>query len=110
MAASLSIFGVETWAIRLPSLLLFLLGIWATYKLGALLFNQNIGLVAAFLHATHSLILEHVAGRVATAHYDLFQLTLSELGVLAGLYYARKDKWSYLLLAGVAIYGLRCIN
>jgi len=51
-ALSFSIFGVSAFAYRLPSILINLLGIFATYKLGKMLYNEKTGLYAAIIYAS----------------------------------------------------------
>lgn len=47
-----SIFGVTHFAYRLPSILINLLGIFSTYKLGKRLYNEKTGLYAALIFAS----------------------------------------------------------
>ena len=46
-----SIFGVNHFAYRLPSILINLLGIFSTYKLGKKLYNEQVGLYSAIIYA-----------------------------------------------------------
>ncbi len=81
MAGSMALFGVNEWAVRLPSLLLSLAAILLTYRMGRLLFNAPIGLLAAFLHAVNGKLIELAAGRessdhVETCHIVMFQAAM----------------------------------
>lgn len=49
IALSVQLFGLEAWAVRLPSALVGGLGTWAVYKLGASWFNKRVGLLSAIL-------------------------------------------------------------
>lgn len=51
-ALSYHIFGVSTFAYKFPSLLFSILGIYATYRLGKLLYSKETGRLAAFILAT----------------------------------------------------------
>jgi 4-amino-4-deoxy-L-arabinose transferase-like glycosyltransferase len=51
-ALSYSLFGVSTIAYKLPSLLLTLLGFYATYRLGARLYDRRTGILSAALLAS----------------------------------------------------------
>ncbi|WP_158825639.1 ArnT family glycosyltransferase [Mucilaginibacter lacusdianchii] len=51
-ALSFNIFGVNTIAYKIPSLLLTILGLYATYRLGRLLYNHHTGLLAAIMYAS----------------------------------------------------------
>ena len=48
-ALSFKLFGVSTVAYKLPSLLMVMLGFYATYRLGKLLYDKNTGLLSAVL-------------------------------------------------------------
>lgn len=47
-----SVFGVNHFAYRLPSILITLLGIFSTYKLGKKLYNEQAGIFASIIYAT----------------------------------------------------------
>lgn len=103
MAFSMSLFGVNEIAFRLPSILLSAGAVLLTYKIGQYLFSRKIGYIAACLHAIHGLILELTGGRVATDHIDLFFLFFVELAVFFAILHARKkDTWLWLVLMSVA--------
>jgi 4-amino-4-deoxy-L-arabinose transferase-like glycosyltransferase len=57
-AASFNIFGINTWAYKLPGILFLLLGAWYTYRFALLHYTKTIALWAAFilLTAEHILI------------------------------------------------------
>ena len=48
-ALSFKLFGVSTIAYKVPSLLMTLLGFYATFRLGKLFYGKNVGLLAAIL-------------------------------------------------------------
>jgi 4-amino-4-deoxy-L-arabinose transferase-like glycosyltransferase len=50
-ALSFSFLGVSAFAYRLPSILINLLGIFSTYKLGKRLYNEKVGLYSAIIYA-----------------------------------------------------------
>ena len=74
MAMSMSLFGVNEIALRLPSIILTTLGIGITFQIAKSLFNNRVGIIAAFLYSIHGLIIEVTAGRVTTDHTDVFFL------------------------------------
>ena len=81
MAGSIGLFGATDWAVRLPSLLLSLLAIFVTFRMGKALFDTRVGLLAAFLHAVNGKLIELAAGRdssdhVETCHVVMFQLAM----------------------------------
>ena len=51
-ALSIKIFGVYSWSYKLPSILFSLLGIYSTYSLSKLLYNQKAGILAAMILAS----------------------------------------------------------
>jgi 4-amino-4-deoxy-L-arabinose transferase-like glycosyltransferase len=110
MALSLFFFGTNEIALRLPSILLSTLAIFLTFKIATLLFGKKTGLIAAFLHAIHGLIIEITGGRVATDHIDLFFLFFIELAVYFALLHSRKRyDWKLLILIGLSI-GLAILS
>lgn len=52
-AFSFSIFGLNHFAYRLPSILINILGIFSTYKLGKRLYNEQVGLYASIIYAAN---------------------------------------------------------
>jgi 4-amino-4-deoxy-L-arabinose transferase len=83
-AASMRVFGVHEWPMRLPSLLFSTGAVLATYALGRLLISPPVGLVAAAFHAVHGFSVDLAAGRRATDHVDTLLLFTVESGFLPG--------------------------
>lgn len=97
MAFSLQAFGVNEWALRLPSILASTLAIALTYEIGKYYLDQKSALLAAFLHAIHGLVIELTGGRIATDHYDVLFLVFIELGIYFSIRYTRNTahlKWA----------------
>lgn len=109
MAGSLTVFGVNEFAVRLPSVLLSTAGIWIMYLIGMFLFGRRTGLIAAFLYAIHGLIVELTAGRVATDHIDVFFLFFIQLSVLFAILFFRTGRVYFNLLCGMGI-GLAILS
>lgn len=74
MALSMHFFGVNEFALRLPSMILSSMGIWFCYQLAVRLFDKKVAWMAGFLFAIQGMVLEVGSGRTATDHYDLFFL------------------------------------
>jgi 4-amino-4-deoxy-L-arabinose transferase-like glycosyltransferase len=55
-ALSYKIFGIHDWAYRIPSILATLLGAYSCFGLGRLLYNQNVGKLAALIFMTSQTI------------------------------------------------------
>lgn len=51
-ALSYNLFGVSEWAYRLPSLLVFILGFYSTYRLAKIFYGAEVGILAALLLAS----------------------------------------------------------
>lgn len=103
MALSMSIFGVNEIALRLPSIVLTTLGIGITFYIAKYLFNNRVGIIAAFLYSIHGLIIEITAGRVATDHIDVFFLFFIQLSVLLAIRYFQSRRVVFNLLCGISI-------
>ncbi|HDR68149.1 MAG TPA: glycosyltransferase family 39 protein, partial [Bacteroidaceae bacterium] len=103
MALSMSVFGTNEIALRLPSIILTTLGIWVTFAIGWSLFNKRVGFIAAFLYSVHGLIIELTAGRVATDHIDVFFLFFIQLAVWLAIKFARDKKPLFNVLCGTSI-------
>ena len=90
MALSMKCFGVNLWALRLPSVLLSTIAIGLTFLIGKRLFNRKIGLLAAFFISINGLILELTGGQITTDHTDIFFFFFITLGGYFAI--AAKDK------------------
>jgi len=89
MAISLQAFGINEWALRLPSILASTLAIALTYEIGKYYLDQKSALLAAFLHAIHGLVIELTGGKIATDHYDVLFLVFIELGIYFSIKYTK---------------------
>ena len=102
MALSMSVFGNNEIALRLPSVLLTTLGIWITFFIANYLFNKRVGIIAAFLYSIHGLIIVITAGRVATDHIDAFFLFFIQLSVLFAIKFVQEKKPLLNILCGIS--------
>lgn len=103
MAASMSLFGVNEIALRLPSIIFTTIGIWLTFSIGSFFFNKKIGYWAAFLYSINGLIIEATGGRTGTGHTDIYFLFFIELAVFFSIIFVQKKKTIYNVLAGFSI-------
>jgi hypothetical protein len=81
MALSFAAFGVNAWAMRLPSALLSTAAVWLTYLIARRLVDDCTGLIAATLQAFSPPILMLVHGYVFSDHVDIALLFWFELAV-----------------------------
>ncbi|HYB11980.1 MAG TPA: glycosyltransferase family 39 protein [Myxococcota bacterium] len=111
MALSMSAFGVDEFAMRVPSLVVSTLSVLLTFLLGRRLLGPSGGLVAAGFHAWHESAALWAGGLRSADHVDTLMAFLVELGVLAALWAAddheppRPSRWGKAALVG-AISGL----
>lgn len=102
MAGSIATFGNNLLAVRLPSILLGLLAVWLTFLIGQKLFDERIGLMAAFFHAINGAVIELIGGRVSSDHVEACFVVMVELGVyFAVLNSGDKPRLKNTFLAGV---------
>ncbi len=103
MALSMKIFGVSTFTLRLPSVLLSTFTIFLTFWMGRFLSrSERVGLVAAFLLSVNGLVIELASGRVSTDHVDTFFLFFITLSLFFILLNVKKTEKKWLLLSGVS--------
>ncbi len=103
MAGSMSVFGINEIALRLPGILISSLAIYFTFLIGKYFYNEKVGFIAAFLHSVNGLIIELTAGRVATDHYDSYFLFFIELAILLSIKYIQTKKIIFNVLVGISI-------
>jgi 4-amino-4-deoxy-L-arabinose transferase len=108
IAVSLALLGLNEAAVRLPSLLVSTGSVLLTYRLGALVFDARVGLLASMLHATSGVLIELACGRRATDHVDTLFIGLVELGMWAAFRSSRTAtplRWAPLVgvVTGMAV-------
>lgn len=101
IALSLKLFGCNTLAVRLPSIILHALAVLLTYRIGKISINERIGFYAALFFATAYYPLELLAGRYSTDHNDLSFLFYVTASIWAWFEYQNSRKNFYLILIGL---------
>ncbi len=91
MAASLSAFGIDALALRLPSLLLSTAGVLVTFLIGRRLYDARVALLAAALQAVNGLLVALSSGRRVADHVDTVLVACVQIGLLAA-FSARDDR------------------
>lgn len=100
-SVSLKLFGVFDWAYRIPSVLMLLLGIYATYKLASLFYHRTIAQLSAIVLASSQAVFLMVHDvRCDTMLMGWVMLSLWQLAT-----WYQTGKWKHFLLGFVAVAG-----
>lgn len=102
MGACMAAFGVEPWAMRLPSAVLATGVAWLVYLIGAAWFGRGVGLIAAGLAAVNPSIHTLVHGYIFSDHVDVALLFYVTLGAWLAVRAAQSGRAADAALAGVA--------
>ncbi|MBL4754093.1 MAG: glycosyltransferase family 39 protein [Flavobacteriales bacterium] len=103
MATSMWLFGVNVWALRLPSILFSTLAILLMYHVGKGMFSRKVGFISALLLSFNGLIIELVSGKVATDHVDVFFFFFILLTVYLIVKLVQRGNGVYNLLIGITL-------
>jgi 4-amino-4-deoxy-L-arabinose transferase-like glycosyltransferase len=98
---SFAILGVNTFALRLPSVILSTLAAGLTYLIGSRLLDRTSGLIAAALQAFNPVILMLTHGYVFSDHVDISLLFWTELSIYFLVLAMESPGRSALVLCGV---------
>src|ERR1051326_526477 len=101
MALSMKLFGVNEFAVRLPSAIMSALCVLLIFRMGKLLMNEKVGWYAAFLFAFSNFQLEFALGRINTDHNDLAFMFYVTASIWAWLEYEHSKKIKWIILTGV---------
>lgn len=101
ISASLAIFGIEPWAVRIPSALWLTALLPVTYRMGRLLVDERVGWIVALLATCSYYLLELTAGAVTTDHNDAVFIAAVACSwwALLELWNDGRSRWA--VLAGV---------
>ncbi len=102
IAISLKLFGVNAFAVRIPSIILSTVGVKLVYDIARHLYDRRVAFIAAFLCSINGLILDLASGREATDHVDVFFLFFITLGVWFSCKYVSSGRRAFVALIGVA--------
>jgi 4-amino-4-deoxy-L-arabinose transferase len=102
IALAFAVLGVDTFALRLPSVLLSTGAAWLTYLIGRELLDRRSALIAAILQAANPFLLALVQGYQFADHIDVALLFWVEVGIYFLVRAMRTGSWRDVLLAGVA--------
>ncbi|MDI9319124.1 MAG: glycosyltransferase family 39 protein [Phycisphaerales bacterium] len=103
MAASMKLFGVHVYSLRLPSVLSSTISIWLVYLIGKYFFNQRVAFLAAFFFAVNGLVIEIAGARVATDHPDTLFLFFILLAVFFTVLFCAQEKYKFNIGVGISL-------
>ena len=107
MAISMKLFGVNTFALRIPDILMSSLMPILIYRIGRIIKSKTLGFYAGFLFLTSNFLMTLVSGRLNTDHNDLAFIFYVTASFWAWFEYKRSgnNKWLYVigLFSGIAI-------
>lgn len=101
MSASLAVFGLEPWAVRIPSALWLSALVPVTYRMGFLLAGERVGWIAALLATSSYYFMELTAGAVTTDHNDAVFIATVGCSWWALLEHWNDGRLRWALLAGL---------
>jgi len=101
ISASLAIFGLEPWAVRLPSALLLTALVPVTFRMGDILVGKQAGWIAALFTACSYYLMELTAGAVTTDHNDAMFIA-----TVAFSWWALLELWEFGGRGWAAVAGL----
>ena len=97
------IFGINTFALRLPSAICLVVTTWLTFRIAADLFGKRAGLIAAFLHAFNPFLFESIHGYRYSDHIDIALLLWVEVSCWLLLRAVRTGKRRHYILSGITM-------
>ncbi len=97
------IFGINTFALRLPSAISLVLCAWLTFKIASDLFDKRAGLIAAFLQAFNPFLFASVHGYRYSDHIDIALLLWVQVSCWFLLLGMRSGSRRNYILAGIAM-------
>ena len=97
------VFGINTFALRLPSAISLVVATWLTFRIASDLFDKRAGLIAAFLQAFNPFLFESVHGYRYSDHIDIALLLWVQVSCWFLLRAIRSGKRRNYILSGVAM-------
>ncbi|MBM3238542.1 hypothetical protein FJZ31_19785 [Candidatus Poribacteria bacterium] len=102
IALSYAVLGVNTFALRLPSVILSSGAVFLTYLIATELFDKRIGLIAAFWQGFNVCTFNLTHGYLYSDHIDITLLFWVELACYFLIKAAKTGKLWYVIASGVA--------
>ena len=97
------VFGINAFALRLPSAISLVLSAWLTFRIASDLFDKRAGLIAAFLQAFNPFLFASVHGYRYSDHIDIALLLWVQVSCWFLLRGIRSGKKMNYIFSGVAM-------
>lgn len=97
------IFGINAFALRLPSAISLVLSAWLTFRITSDIFDKRAGIIAAFLQAFNPFLFASVHGYRYSDHIDIALLLWVQVSCWFLLRGIRSGKRRNYILSGVAM-------
>ncbi len=94
------LFGVNTWALRFPSVVLSTAAVWLTYLIGKKLLSRPVGLIAATIQAFSPFLMSLIHGYQFSDAIDISLLFWTELSIYFLVRAMSTGRWQDVCLAG----------
>lgn len=101
IALSFKVFGVNEISLRIPSVIVSVLMVYASYRSGSIVGNKNIGYYTAVLVITSSYLLKLISGRIELDQNDVSFISYISLSIWAFLEYLHSNNRFWLLFIGI---------
>ena len=107
IACSIKFFGLNSFAVRLPSVLFHGILVITIFKIGTIVFNKRTGFIASLMTMHSAYLLGLISGRIGTDHNDFIFLCYITLSFWAWFEWRQtcNKKWIYWIgiFAGCAV-------
>lgn len=94
------LFGINTWALRFPSVILSTAAVWLTYLIGKELLSRQAGFIAATIQAFSPFLMRLIHGYQFSDAIDISLLFWTEFALYFLVRALRTGKWWEIALAG----------
>ena len=101
IALSLKVFGMNAFAVRIPSAIMHAIATIMVYRIGKISVNSSVGFYGAMFFAISYHLLELIAGKYATDHNDVAFLFYVTASFWAWFEYQHSRKSYWIILIGI---------
>ncbi|MCK5856383.1 MAG: glycosyltransferase family 39 protein [Bacteroidales bacterium] len=101
IALSIKIFGANTFALRIPDIILVSIFPILIYRIGSIVHSRNLGFYAAILFLTSQFLITLIAGKLNTDHNDLSFIFYVTASFWAWFEYQKSNNRWWLILIGI---------